>query len=212
VQANWKLLTENYQECYHCPSIHPELVRVTPYRSGERMEESLGPWVGGPMALSPGCTTMSMTGMSHRPPIPGLDAFDHQSVYYYTALPNLWLSLHPDYVMTHTVWPLTPDRTRIVCDWYFHPAAASAEGFDPGDAVEFWDLVNTQDWAACERVQLGIGSRGFGGGRFADLEATIHMVDAILARSYLEGRLVRSEEVRPLVLDAVAAQQVNPPA
>jgi Rieske 2Fe-2S family protein len=207
VRANWKLLSENYQECYHCPTIHPELIRVTPYRSGERMERSLGPWLGGPMELAPGCSTMSISGTTDRLPIPGLDETDRRSVYYYTVLPNLWLSLHPDYVMAHTIWPLEADRTRIVCDWYFHPVASEAEGFDPGDAIEFWDLVNGQDWAACERVQMGIGSGGFAGGRFSDLEATIHLMDAILARSYLEGGLVRAEDVRPLLLDPARAER-----
>ena len=74
------------------------------------------------------------------------------------------------------------------------PSAIEAKDFDPADAVEFWDLVNGQDWKACERVQLGIGSRGFAGGRFSDLEGTIHDLAALLARSYLEGRLVSADE------------------
>ncbi|MBA3729082.1 MAG: Rieske 2Fe-2S domain-containing protein, partial [Actinobacteria bacterium] len=140
--ANWKILSENYQECYHCPTIHPELTRVTPYRSGGRDEESLGPWVGGPMDLAEGCNTMSISGVTERDPIPGLPEEDRSRVFYYSVLPNLWISLHPDYVMTHSVWPLEPGRTRIVCEWLFPESVATAAGFDPGDAIEFWDLVN----------------------------------------------------------------------
>jgi Rieske 2Fe-2S family protein len=162
------------------------------------------------MDLASACTTMSLTGVTARPPIPGLSDRDHRSVYYYTVLPNLWLSLHPDYVMSHTIWPLDVGRTRVVCDWYFHPSAAQADGFDPSDAVEFWDLVNRQDWRACERVQAGIGSRGFLGGRFSDLEATIHTIDAILARSYLEGWLVPAQEARRLILDGQPAGRRRP--
>jgi Rieske 2Fe-2S family protein len=195
VEANWKLLSENYQECYHCPTIHPELSRVTPYRSGED-EDSNGPWVGGPMDLAAGCTTMSLTGKTDRTPMPGLSDSDHGHVFYYTVLPNLWISLHPDYVLTHTLWPIGVDRTRIVCEWLFHPQAMAEEGFDPSDAVEFWDLVNGQDFRACERVQLGIGSRGFGGGRFSEEESTTHGLASLLARSYLEGRIVRGDERR----------------
>lgn len=194
VGANWKLLSENYQECYHCPTIHPDLTRVTPYRSG-RDDRGEGPWLGGPMDLAPGCTTMTMTGTTDRPPIPGLPEADHALVFYYTVLPNLWVSLHPDYVMTHAVWPLAPDRTRIVCEWLFHPDAIASPGFDASDAIEFWDTVNGQDWQACERVQRAIGSRGFRGGRFSDMEGTIHRLSAMFARSYLEGRIVRSEEL-----------------
>ena len=194
VAANWKLLSENYQECYHCPTIHPELVQVTPYTSG-RYEHSRGPWVGGPMELKPGCSTMSLSGVSDRPPIPGIPEEDRSLVFYYSLLPNIWISLHPDYAMTHTVWPLGVDRTRIVCEWLFHPSAMEVTGFDPADAVEFWDLVNAQDWRACERVQEGIGSRGFGGGRFSDQEDGVHALSALIACSYLHGRIVRADEV-----------------
>jgi Rieske 2Fe-2S family protein len=194
VGANWKLLSENYQECYHCPTIHPELIRVTPYRSG-RYDRARGPWMGGPMELMPGCNTMSLSGRTSRRALPGLRREDASLVYYYSLLPNLWISLHPDYVLTHRVEPVAPDRTRLVCEWLFHPDAVADEGFDPADAVEFWDLVNRQDFAACERVQLGVGSRGFRGGRFSDEETGVHFLSAMLARSYLVGRVARAEDL-----------------
>jgi Rieske 2Fe-2S family protein len=71
----------------------------------------------------------------------------------------------------------------------------AAPGFDPSDAVSFWDTVNGQDWAACERVQRAIGSRGFRGGRFSDMEGAIHLLSATFARSYLEGRVVSVDRV-----------------
>ncbi len=194
VAANWKALSENYQECYHCTSIHPELVKVTPYQSG-RDEVSRGPWLGGPMDLADGCTTMTLTGTSDRPPIPGLPEEDLRHVYYYSVLPNLWISAHPDYVLTHTVWPEAPDRTRIVCEWLFHPDQIDAAGFDPADAIEFWDLVNLQDWAACERVQRGLAGTGFRGGRYSDMEGTIHRLAGLFALSYLQGRVARADEL-----------------
>ena len=138
---------------------------------------------------------MSISGITERPPIPGATEADHRRVFYYSVLPNLWISLHPDYVMTHTVWPLDHERTRVVCEWLFHSDAMSTDPFDPSDAIDFWDLVNRQDWEACRRVQRGIGSRGFRGGRFSDLEGTIHALAALFARSYLEGRVVRADEV-----------------
>jgi Rieske 2Fe-2S family protein len=193
VQANWKLLSENYQECYHCPTIHPELSRVTPYRSA-RNDEADGPWIGGPMDLVPGCTTMSVSGLSDRPPLPGLEQADRTIVRYYTVLPNLWISLHPDYVLTHTVWPLEPGRTKVVCEWLFHPDAMAGAEFDPSDAVEFWDVVNNQDWRACEAVQMGMPSRGFRGGHLGNLEDAVHHVQVLFARSYLSGGLVSSAE------------------
>jgi Rieske 2Fe-2S family protein len=154
------------------------------------------------MELSPGCDTMSMTGRSSRSPIPGVAQSDRRLVFYYSVLPNVWVSLHPDYVMTHTISPLAPDRTRVVCEWLFHPGAADAANFDPSDAVGFWDLVNRQDWSAVERVQLGMGSRGFRGGHFTTMEGTVHLVSALLARSYLLGRVATMAE---LDLDRSAA-------
>ena len=77
------------------------------------------------------------------------------------SLPNLLLSLHPDYVMTHTLWPRGVDRTEIVCEWLFHPDAMAAPGFDPDDAVAFWDMTNRQDWHVCEQMQLGLASRAY---------------------------------------------------
>jgi Ring hydroxylating alpha subunit (catalytic domain) len=121
--------------------------------------------------------------------LPGVDEAGGRLVFYYTLLPNLWIAMHPDYVMTHTIWPQAPDRTRVVCEWLFHPNAADASGFDPGDAVGFWDLVNLQDWSAVERVQFGVGSRGFRGGHLSPMEGTVHLVSALLARSYLLGRV-----------------------
>ena len=80
---------------------------------------------------------------------------------YLAVLPNLLISLHPDYVMTHRLTPLAADRTRIACSWAFPPEATERDGFDPSYAVDFWDLTNRQDWAACESVQRGLRSEHF---------------------------------------------------
>ena len=82
-------------------------------------------------------------------------------VYYYTIFPSLLLSLHPDYVMAHYVRPVSADRTRVVCEWLFDPSTMSRADFDPGDAVEFWDMTNRQDWAVNELTHYGVGSRAY---------------------------------------------------
>jgi Rieske 2Fe-2S family protein len=58
----------------------------------------------------------------------------------------------------------------VVCDFLFHRNEVVKTGFDPGDVVEFWDVINRQDWAVCESVQRGISSRGFRQGLFAPME------------------------------------------
>ncbi|MCJ7437753.1 MAG: aromatic ring-hydroxylating dioxygenase subunit alpha, partial [Acidimicrobiia bacterium] len=157
VEANWKVLHENYQECLHCPRIHPEFCGVSPPESGDNIAP--GPsWIGGRMDLASSAETMSMTGRGRAAPRPGLDEQARRRVGYFALLPNLLVSAHPDYVLTHRLEPLAPDRTRVECEWLVASDAASIPGFDPADAVELWDITNRQDWAACESVQRGLSS------------------------------------------------------
>jgi len=156
VQANWKLLVENYNECYHCPLVHPALAALSPYESGDN-DLTEGPYLGGFMLINH--DSMTMTGRSCRPPLGAISGEDLRRVYYYSLFPNLLLSLHPDYVMFHTLWPQSPTRTLIVCEWLFDPATMAQPDFDPTDAVEFWDMTNQQDWHICEQSQIGMRSR-----------------------------------------------------
>jgi Rieske 2Fe-2S family protein len=185
--ANWKVVLENYHECYHCPLIHPELCQVSPPASGDNFELD-GAWVGGTMDLKDHAATMSLDGHSDGVPIPGLDGERLRTVAYLGLFPNLLLSLHPDYVMTHLVEPLAADRSHIVCTWYFPPEAAERPGFDPSYAVEFWDRTNRQDWAACESVQRGMASPHFQPGPLAPAEDAVYHVVTMIARAYLGER------------------------
>jgi Rieske 2Fe-2S family protein len=185
VAANWKAIVENYSECLHCPGVHPELNRLSHFESGD---EHYGPgmWCGGTMTLNDGADTMaSGGGHTTRPPIAGLGNEALREVVYYALFPNCLISLHPDYVLLHTLWPDGPRRTAVTCEWFFEPATMEAADFDATDAVEFWDLVNRQDWAVCELTQKGIGSRGYLRGRFTAAEVTVHNFDRMVAGAYL---------------------------
>jgi phenylpropionate dioxygenase-like ring-hydroxylating dioxygenase large terminal subunit len=184
VAANWKILTENYHECYHCPTIHPELCRISPPKSGMNLAAP-GIWVGGWMDLRDGMATMSLDGASHAPPLRGLDAEGLRRVLYAGIFPNLLLSLHPDYVMAHRLVPLAADRTRIECTWAFAPESLARPGFDPGYAVEFWDLTNRQDWGACESVQRGLASTHATPGPLSPEEGAVYSFVTMVARGYL---------------------------
>ena len=184
VGSNWKILTENYHECYHCPMIHPELCKVSPPRSGENYAAP-GTWVGGWMDLRDGMDTMSLDGTSRGVALRGLDQAGLRTVIYVNVFPNILLSLHPDYVMMHRLTPLAPDRTRIECTWAFAPEAAAAEDFDPGYAVDFWDLTNQQDWHACESVQRGLASPHAIPGPLSAEEDAVYQFVTMIARGYL---------------------------
>jgi glycine betaine catabolism A len=186
VAANWKLVVENYHECYHCPSIHPELCRVSPPDSGANFQPA-GVWAGGTMQLRDGAATMSLDGRGEGAPLPGLDAERHRQVLYAGVFPNLLVSAHPDYVLTHRLEPIDAGHTRIVCEWLF-PAEAVAGGFDPAYAVDFWDLTNRQDWRACESVQRGLASRAYTPGPLAAGEDAVHQFISLVATAYLTGR------------------------
>ncbi len=181
VAANWKVLTENYHECYHCPLIHPELCRVSPPDSGDNYDLP-GAWVGGSMTLRDGAQTMSLTGESPGRPLPDVDS---TRVEYLGLFPDLLLSLHPDYVMTHRLVPLAPDLTWVECSWYFNSDPVGGDDVDPSYAVEFWDVTNRQDWAACESVQRGLSSPHFRPGPFATNEDAVHRFVAMVGRAYL---------------------------
>jgi Rieske 2Fe-2S family protein len=130
--------------------------------------------------------TMSMTGELAATPLPGVDA---TKVEYLHVLPNLLVSAHPDYVMTHRMVPLAPDRTWIECSWL---VARGEDGSTPAaaSAVEFWDLTNRQDWAACESVQRGLASPHFAPGPFAPNEDAVAMLVATIGRAYHSGGFV----------------------
>jgi glycine betaine catabolism A len=186
VAANWKVIVENYQECYHCSMIHPELCRVSPPTSGENLERE-GNWVGGWMDLRQGAETMSLDGRSGGVAMARLDEHERSTVMYVAVLPNLLISLHPDYVMTHRLVPMTPDTTRITCSWAFPADVAAREGFSPAYAVDFWDLTNRQDWSACESVQRGMAAPHFEAGPLAPDEDGVYQFVSKMAQAY-QGR------------------------
>lgn len=181
VKANWKLIIENYSECYHCPLVHPELSSVSPYRSGDNdlME---GPFLGGSMLLNHDVGSLTMSMEACGVTIHGVAPDDMNRVYYYSIFPNSLLSLHPDYVMLHTLWPQDHDRTLITCEWLFEPESLASPGFNAQDAIGFWDITNRQDWNVCELSQLGIRSRSYTPGPYSNMERVPRAFD----RYYLE--------------------------
>jgi phenylpropionate dioxygenase-like ring-hydroxylating dioxygenase large terminal subunit len=191
VRANWKIVIENYLECYHCSSIHPELCEVTPPDSDhEYPEASNGVWVGGPMVLRDHAVTMSLTGQSSGVPIPSVPERKLREVGYAALLPNLLISPHPDYLMTHRLVPLSERETWVECAWLFPPEAFEHPGFTPDYAREFWDITNREDWGACESVQRNVTSPGYRQGPISSWEIDVWREMAVLARGYLEGRLL----------------------
>ena len=161
VAANWKVIAENFNECYHCGPVHPELCELVPaFRSGRDLD-----WEDG-VPHREGAWTFTESGTSERQPFPDLtpeERVRHKGELIY---PNVLLSLSADHAASLVLAPEAADRTRVVAEFLF----AADEDADPSDVVDFWDRINRQDWAACERVQRGMSSRAYTHGWFAPME------------------------------------------
>ncbi len=169
VQANWKLIVLNYNECLHCPVLHPMLSKITDPMSGENDPPTPG-YIGGSMKFRGGAETMSVDGVRRREYLPGLSREQCKQVLYYAIYPNLFLSLHPDYVMVHRLWPKAANRTTVLTEWLFHPSEMARKEFCGDDVVEFWDATNREDWGISEQSQWGIASRAYTPGPYSSRE------------------------------------------
>jgi Rieske 2Fe-2S family protein len=186
LHCNWKLIVQNYSECYHCPLVHPALDKLTPFDSG-RNDLGEGPYLGGYMTMRVSGSRMSMSGKAHYPPLGEVTGEELDRVYYYALFPNMLLSLEPDYVMVHRITPVAVDRSIVTCQWLFDPKTIATPGFDPSDAVDFWDMTNRQDWHVCELSQLGVQSKAYAPGPYANQEGLLYQFDRYY-RSVMESR------------------------
>jgi Rieske 2Fe-2S family protein len=187
-EANYKVFHENFHECYHCASIHPELCKVTPIDSGLDFRPA-GSWAGGNMELMDHAVTMSLSGASD-----GVFLFPEgdvllRTVQYIDLFPTLLISTMPDYVMTHRIEPISTTRSRVVSEFLFDPEYVGDPSFDPTYATEFWDITNREDWGACESVQRGAGNRGFHQGPLSPRETTVYQFLTLVAKGYRDGVL-----------------------
>jgi len=180
VHANWKLLCENFSECFHCPPVHPELCRiVTAYRDagawglqrdvdGRAIAETRPEYAAG-------AQTLTLDGSAKIAPFRGLTAVERRTLYVPAmVLPNLFLNVQPDYVNAHMMFPTGPESVRIVYDWLFEPEAIAGPGFDLDHYIALWDITNKQDARNCEWQQRGIRSREFRHGHFVPQEFDCH--------------------------------------
>lgn len=181
VAANWKIIAENYNECYHCGGVHPELCEVVPdfkQAGGSNLN-----WEDG-IPHRDGAYTFTRTGRTNRAPFQQLNETEKVRHKSELCFPNLMLSLACDHVAAFVLWPLAAGQTRVDCNFLFHPDEIARKDFSPMDAVEFWDLVNRQDWTICERVQQGVGSRVHKFGYYAPMEDP-----SLDVRNYVKARL-----------------------
>ena len=160
VQANWKLIVENFMECYHCATIHPELTEVLPeFASGFAAQY----YVGHGAEFSAEAAGFTIDGSAGFAKLPGVTDDQDRRYYAITVKPTVFINLVPDHVIVHRMFPLSPSRTLVECDWLYAKDVVR-EQRDVSRSVELFHRVNEQDFAACERTQPAMSSRAYADG------------------------------------------------
>lgn len=180
VDANWKILVENYAECLHCAIVHPELTtRIPLYRSGYVVDPHRE---DGAVELAPGTTALTDTGASTNAVLPGVgDPPEYDGVY---VFPNVFFDLTPTNLALTALFPLAPDRTLVIGEYLFDAGSVARPDFDPAPEVDFNERIGAQDYAVCEMVQRGVSSPSFVGGRLTAKDRFVAEFDA----HYLDAR------------------------
>ena len=111
-------------------------------------------------------------------------------------------------MLVHRLEPISPSKTRVICDWLFEPETIAKPDFDPSEPIEFWDLTNRQDWHVCELQQRGTRSRSWVAGRYSNQEPSVHAFDLMAVDRYADDgvgsrRTVRSRYDLPTPKDEV---------
>jgi Rieske 2Fe-2S family protein len=179
IACNWKVFWENYNECLHCPGIHPELTDMVPvYRRGIMSPSEDPAWTPETppeRALKPGARTWTTSGRPSGPEFPGLTQAERDAGFtFVTCLPSLFIVAHVDYVRAVSLKALGPERTELRAEWLFPAETLAAPGFDLEAVTGFATTVMLQDAAACEMNQRGLRSSRFERGTLMPQEFDIH--------------------------------------
>ncbi len=168
LQCNWKLFWDNFNECLHCPGVHPELSNLVPIYGRALIAERDDPrWreyaaLDDPKfkeGLRHDAATWSMDGQAHGETFQGLSDEERRAGQSFaTILPSMYVVAHVDYVRVIRLRPIGPEQTELVAQWLFPPETLADAAFDPANIVEFATLVMEQDAEACALNQRGLHS------------------------------------------------------
>jgi glycine betaine catabolism A len=185
VKANWKLIIENFMECYHCATIHPELTEVLPeFADGLAAQY----YVGHGAEFGEEAKGFTVDGSEGLDRIPTVGEEQDRRYYAITVRPQVFINLVPDHVIFHRMYPMAHDRTVVECDWLYLPDVVES-GKDVERSVELFHRVNQQDFDACERTQPGMHSRAYAQGGV--LVPSEHHIGEF--HTWLQTRLAKEE-------------------
>jgi phenylpropionate dioxygenase-like ring-hydroxylating dioxygenase large terminal subunit len=205
LRTNWKLVAENFRECYHCGPAHPEYCSAV---IGANMKESAADelttrqvaWRERGLAtknidftddsfhfavrypLRPGVASYSLDGKAVAPPMGGHRDYD-AGVLGLVVYPNFWMDAVSDYIWTMRLTAESPSLTRIDLNWLVDGNAVEGKDYEPDRLTEFWKITGEQDWKLCENNYRGIESSRYSPGPYAPIETdVVKFVDWYIAR------------------------------
>lgn len=178
IEANWKLISENYQEYYHLAWVHPELAKVSRVDDHYRYQ---GPGMYCGQTTTP-VSADDRDDWTAMPPAADLSPSDLESGRFLAIFPNVLLSLLPNHVFVMLLQPLAPGRTLETCTFLLPPSTPDVPEDDFAATRSFWFDVNAEDIDIVERAQRGLTNGGFSPGRLSPrFEEPLHRFHNMLA-------------------------------
>lgn len=177
--CNWKIIWENYNECLHCPGIHPELCdRVPVYAKGIMSAPEAMDWVpenAKSPVLQEGARSWTVNGQPCGPEFPNLSIEERARGHTFVTLyPTSYVVAHVDYVRTVSLRPLSAECTELTARWLFAAETLASPGFNLHNVTDFATTVIQQDGAACEMNQRGLKASAFKQGRLMPQEFDVY--------------------------------------
>lgn len=155
VEANWKLLIDNFLECYHCDPAHKDFVDLVDMKSYKSIVHKI---YSSHCSSKVGSTTSNAFHIES-----GRDDFGYGGWFVW---PNLTIWIYPGEpnVSTLQMIPAGPDRTIEYQDWFI-PTPTPSKQLSEAMAYQK-DVLQPEDIALCESVHRGLKSNGYNQGRF----------------------------------------------
>ena len=192
LQANWKLVAENFRECYHCGGAHPEYCNAViganlREDTNELTQTKQKSWNEKGLAttlvevvgetttyairypLRPGIESYSVDGK--KVSIPMGNHTDHDAgVIGLVNYPNFWMDAVSDYIWTMRVTPVNASTTEVEFCWLVDANAVEGKDYSLERLTEFWEITGDQDGKLCENNFKGIQSNAYSPGPYAPVE------------------------------------------
>ncbi len=181
IKANWKLVLENFLECYHCGPSHTLL--VTAHNWDERLSgeeenyqiKEVEEWIGRETyaasgQLNPGFLTGSLDGKPIAPLLPNIKTWSHRTEDVTTGWSTGYWQAYDDHIVVVRFTPRDAELTDAEVLWLVHPDAVAGKDFDVENLKELWKVTLIEDIWIVENNHLGVMSRGYGPGRYSESE------------------------------------------